>query len=261
MSLKALLIDIDGTLVFKGQPIEGARQALQDLAQAGIAVRLLTNISARLPRQIRRELQNCGIDVDEACIQTAGLACASYIRRTPGASCHLLLPEAMETLFDGVRRDDVAPAFVVVGDVAERFDYTLLNRVFQMLHGGARLVVPHRNLYWFDGQGPPRLDAGAFILGLEAAAGMPAVVTGKPSPVFFQSALDALGVQAHEALVVGDDRATDIAGARAAGLASVLVHTGKGGTPAGEGAAVPDHQIPGIAHLLSMLRGAGLLAG
>lgn len=45
----------------------------------------------------------------------------------------------------------------------------------------------------------------------------------KPHPAPFLRALDALGVQPHEALVVGDSPATDIAGARAAGIPAVLL--------------------------------------
>lgn len=260
MALKALLIDIDGTLVFRGEAIAGANRALCEAAEAGLAVRLLTNISAKLPHHIAAGLQACGIDAAEDSIQTAGMACSAYIRRHPDASCHLLVPDAMAALFEDIRRDDSRPDFVVIGDVAERFDYELLNGVFRMLRDGAQLVVPHRNLYWFDGAGPPRLDAGAFILGLEAAAGQTAIVTGKPSAVFFQAALDALGVSADEALVVGDDLLTDIAGAEASGLASVLVRTGKGETPRAAGAAAPGVALQSIADLMRHLHGAGLLA-
>lgn len=260
MALKALLIDIDGTLIFRGEAIAGANRALQDAADAGLAVRLLTNISARLPHHIAAELRAGGIHADEATIQTAGLACSAYVRAQAGASCHLLVPDAMAGLFEGIRRDATRPDFVVIGDVAERFDYALLNEVFRMLRDGARLVVPHRNLYWFDGAGPARLDAGAFIVGLEAAAGQQAVVTGKPSPVFFQAALDAIGVTAAEALVVGDDLLTDIEGARASGIASVRVRTGKGATPHAPGAAVAGAELESIAGLMPYLRDAGLLA-
>lgn len=259
MALKALLIDIDGTLVFRNEAIAGAALALREAAEAGLALRLLTNISARLPQQIAAGLRDGGIEVDDSSIQTAGTACSTYIGRQADASCHLLVPDAMAALFSGVRLSETKPDFVVIGDVAERFDYELLNGVFRMLRQGARLVVPHRNLYWFDGSGPPRLDAGAFILGLEAAAGQTAIVTGKPSAVFFQAALDALGVSADETMVVGDDLLTDIEGAKAMGMRSALVHTGKGQAPCASGAAVPDVKLKSIAELMPWLRHAGLL--
>ena len=44
---------------------------------------------------------------------------------------------------------------------------------------------------------------------------------GKPDPAVFQAALEALGVLADEAVMVGDSLERDIAGARAAGIRSV----------------------------------------
>ena len=50
---------------------------------------------------------------------------------------------------------------------------------------------------------------------------------GKPDRAFFEQALLAMGVVAHEAAMVGDDIENDIAGAQRAGLRGVLVYTGK----------------------------------
>ena len=46
---------------------------------------------------------------------------------------------------------------------------------------------------------------------------------GKPNPAPYEKALAGLGLEAHEALFVGDTPETDIAGARAAGLRAVLI--------------------------------------
>jgi FMN phosphatase YigB (HAD superfamily) len=73
--------------------------------------------------------------------------------------------------------------------------------------------------------------------------------TGKPSPVFFRTAQETLGVSGSEALVVGDDIFTDIAGARDAGLRSVLVHTGKGSIQRSPSQINPEHEVTSIAGL------------
>jgi putative hydrolase of the HAD superfamily len=49
---------------------------------------------------------------------------------------------------------------------------------------------------------------------------------GKPDPEPFRVALEALGVSANEAMMIGNDEARDIAGAAAAGLRSLLVQPG-----------------------------------
>ena len=50
---------------------------------------------------------------------------------------------------------------------------------------------------------------------------------GKPSAAFFELALGELGVSADHAAMVGDDVEADVAGAMDAGLAGILVTTGK----------------------------------
>lgn len=64
---------------------------------------------------------------------------------------------------------------------------------------------------------------------------------GKPEPAVFQHALGLCGVAAGEALMVGDSRARDIAGAVGAGLRAVwLDRFGEGGDPAGAWRVLPD---------------------
>jgi HAD superfamily hydrolase (TIGR01509 family) len=50
----------------------------------------------------------------------------------------------------------------------------------------------------------------------------------KPHPLIFERALAALGVEPAEAVMVGDEIATDVAGARNAGMAGIWKRNGKG---------------------------------
>jgi ribonucleotide monophosphatase NagD (HAD superfamily) len=84
----------------------------------------------------------------------------------------------------------------------------------------------NRNLYWATDEGLC-LDTGTFLAGLEFASGATATMTGKPAPTFFTSALELLGVDASEALIIGDDVDSDVIGGQAVGLGGVLVKTGK----------------------------------
>ena len=117
------------------------------------------------------------------------------------------------------------------------------------LEGGAGLYCLHKNKWWQTADGP-RLDTGAFVAGLEYAADTEATVLGKPSPAYFQAALDALDSDAELTWMVGDDIEADIAGAQACGLKTVLVRTGKFRPDAVEAARVrPDGIITSIAAL------------
>ena len=72
---------------------------------------------------------------------------------------------------------------------------------------------------------------------------------GKPDPAVFRHALAAVGRQPHEAWMVGDDLAKDIAGGAAAGLHTVWVDSRREGLPDAP-AAQPHRIVHAIAELL-----------
>jgi HAD superfamily hydrolase (TIGR01458 family) len=115
---------------------------------------------------------------------------------------------------------------VIAGDLGDRWDYEVLNRAFRRLMDGAELIALQKNRYWETSEGIS-LDAGPFVAALEYATGREAEVLGKPSDAFFQLALSELGVGADAVAMVGDDVEADVGGAMDAGLAGILVRTGK----------------------------------
>jgi 4-nitrophenyl phosphatase len=68
--------------------------------------------------------------------------------------------------------------------------------------------------------------AGSLLALLQAATDVTPFVIGKPAPTMLHAAVDMLGADLRRTLMIGDRLDTDIAGARAAGLASALVLTG-----------------------------------
>ena len=137
------------------------------------------------------------------------------------------------------------------------FSYENLNGAFAALERGASLVCLHRNRWWQTSRGP-LLDSGAFVAGLEYAAGVEAQLVGKPSRAFFEAAVTELGAAPSEAVMVGDDVEADVAGAKAAGLRAILVRTGKfrEGTLA-EAEPQPDVVVESIADVPGFLREQG----
>ena len=62
----------------------------------------------------------------------------------------------------------------------------------------------------------------------------------KPAPQIFAAALDALGVEASRCAMVGDRRREDIAGARAAGMATIRTREHRDDPGPGDADAVID---------------------
>ncbi len=253
--IHGVLLDIDGVLAVSWEPIAGASETVAWLRERRLPFRLITNTTTHSRRDLAITLAEARIRVEPEEIFTAVVGTASYLRSHHPASKVFLLSdeEAIEDL-EGIELVKDGADVVVVGGACDEFSYQNVNRAFRMLMDGALLVAMHRSMYWMTSEGL-QLDGGAYVRGLEEAAGVEAVVCGKPSPAFFEGAVRMLGVQPARLAMVGDDIVTDVLGAQAVGLVGVLVKTGKF-RPADlehEGGA-PDHVIGSIADLPALLR-------
>lgn len=223
MGIKGLLIDLDGTLYVGEEPVAGARAALERLKWTGYRIRYVTNTTRKPRRAVRDHLASLGFEVDEAEIFTPARAAAGLIG---GRTCFALVDDSLLEDLGGELRGGERPEYVLVGDLGEGFTYERLNAAFRHLAGGAELLALQKNRYWQREDGLV-LDAGPFVAALEYASGKSATVVGKPEETFFRRALDDMGLAAGEVAMIGDDAEADVAGARSAGLAGVLVKTGK----------------------------------
>jgi HAD superfamily hydrolase (TIGR01450 family) len=115
----------------------------------------------------------------------------------------------------------------VLGGPDDSWTYGRLNGIFRAVREGTPLVAMQRNRWWPTAAGPA-LDAGAFVCGLEDATGREAAVVGKPAPAIYETACALAGAAPRDAVMVGDDPESDLAPARALGMRTCLVRTGKG---------------------------------
>jgi HAD superfamily hydrolase (TIGR01458 family) len=228
--MAAILLDIDGVLHVSGEVIPGAPEAVRALREQGHRLRFVTNNTTRSRARLAGELQAIGIDLDEDEVSTTPLAAGRLLEGLR------VLPLTMASIHEDLERhvklvEDGAEAVLVGGadeteETGQVFAYEKLNSAFSELRGGARLVCLHKNRWWQTSSGA-RLDAGAFVAGLEYAAEVTAEVVGKPTAAYFQAALAELEVTPGEAVMVGDDIEADIGGAKSLGMEGVLVRTGK----------------------------------
>jgi len=253
----AVLIDIDGVLTVSWQPLAGAVVALDRLREAALPLALVTNTTSRSRASIATTLAAAGFAVTAGDILTAPVIAAAYLaERHPGARCLLLnngeIGEDLAAVTLAVQ-DDPAVDVVLTGGAGPEFSYQALNAAFGHLQRGARLVAMHRGLYWRTSEGL-QLDSGAFVAGLEQAAGTTAEVVGKPAPAFFAAALAHLGTSAAHTLMVGDDIENDVLAAQRQGLTGVLVKTGKYLPRAlHDASGTPDHVLASFADLPALL--------
>jgi HAD superfamily hydrolase (TIGR01458 family) len=260
--LTAILLDIDGVLHVSGEAIPGAAEAVRILREDGHRLRFVTNNTTRARRTLAEELHAVNVELDDEEIATTPLAAARLLE---GKRVLALTMEAVRGDLSGhVELVEEHADVVLIGGADETgetgrvFSYERLNQAFAALEGGARLVCLHKNRWWQTSRGP-LLDAGAFVAGLEYAAGVDAEVVGKPSRAYFEAALAELGAEPSDAVMVGDDVEADVGGAKAVGLRGVLVRTGKFREETlSRAEPKPDAVVDSLADLTELLREGGL---
>jgi HAD superfamily hydrolase (TIGR01458 family) len=227
--MAAILLDVDGVLHVSGEPIPGAAAAVRRLRQNGHRLRFVTNTTTRSRARLATELRGQGIELEDDEVQTTADAAVQLLR---GRRVLALVMHALVGDLEGVELVGEGADAVLIGGADETpetnlvFSYMNLARAFAELELGAQLYCLHRNRWWQTARGP-LLDAGAFVAGLEYAAGVDAVVVGKPNPAYFRAACESLDADPELAWMIGDDLESDIAGAQALGMRTVLVRTGK----------------------------------
>ncbi|HXY80828.1 MAG TPA: TIGR01458 family HAD-type hydrolase [Gaiellaceae bacterium] len=250
--MAAILLDVDGVMHVSGDPIPGAAEALRRLRRDGHRLRFVTNTTTRSRSQLAEQLRGQGVEVEDEEVQTAA---AAAVRALRGKRVLALTMHALVADLEGLELVGENADAVLIGGADETpetnlvFSYMNLARAFAELELGAELYCLHRNRWWQTKRGP-LLDAGAFVAGLEYAAQVEAVVLGKPSASYFAAACEALDADPEMTWMIGDDLESDIAGAHAIGMRTVLVRTGKFRPDLVEASRIaPDGIVSSIGHL------------
>lgn len=221
---KGALLDLGGVVYIGDKLLPGAAEALGRLRDTGIAIRFLTNTTRQSHRKLLEKLQSMGLSVAEEELFTPALA-ARHVIEGQALSPHLLIHPDLAEDFAGLPTG--GREAVVVGDCGDGFTYPALNAAFRALERDAEFLALANNRSFRDADGGLSLDAGPFVAALSFASRREPIVLGKPAAPFFLSALRSMDCTPQEAVMIGDDIESDVAGAMAVGLAGILVRTGK----------------------------------
>lgn len=253
-NLEGILFDLDGVLYVSQQPVAGAREALEEIRALGLKRRFITNTSTLSRRSLHRKLADLGFNIAMEEIISAPQAAIFYLRQFIEPTCHLLLADDVKRDFREFQQSDSHADFIVIGDIGAAWSYALMNRAFQLLIDGSKLLAIHKNRFWQTEQGL-QMDIGGFVAALEYASGKQAVLIGKPAKDFFDMAINDIALPPQRVAIVGDDIDSDIGGGQAAGMSGILVKTGKYRKQYVRASKIkPDLSIASIADLPALLR-------
>jgi HAD superfamily hydrolase (TIGR01450 family) len=221
-----LLLDLDGT-VFRGHaPTDGAVKTL-----AGVECRSLfvTNNATRSAAQVADHLCDLGFTAAPEDVVTSAQSAALMLsqRVPPGAKVLVVGTDALAGEVTAVGLSPVRtfaedPVAVIQG-LSQTIGWPDLAEAALAIRSGALWVATN-----LDATLPTERGLlpgnGSLVAALRTATGTAPLVAGKPAPVLMYDAL-ARG-DFRTPLVVGDRLDTDIAGANAADLPSLMVLTG-----------------------------------
>ena len=248
--------DLDGTVYLGDSLLPHAAETIRTIRAGGGRVVFVTNKPLETAADYAAMLSRLGIPAKADDIVTALDSLFRYMEERHAGARVLPVTEPLVAQSLTQRGFEVTadPAAVDVVVVAfdRTFDYAKLNAAYRAvkLHGAA-LVATNPDPYCPtpDGGLP---DCAAMLAAIEASSGGKAeAVLGKPSPFMARAVLARLATPAHDAALVGDRIATDIAMARTEGMTAILVLTGASSRDDVQHSALkPDFVIESLAELL-----------
>jgi glycerol 3-phosphatase-2 len=228
-----VILDLDGVVFLIDRPIPGAVATVTRLRADGVPVMFATNNASRRAGEVADLLTGMGVAASAGEVLTsAGAAAATLAGRfEPGAPILVVGADALreEVLDAGLRvvaGADDGPVAVVQG-YGPQVGWAQLAEASLAIRAGALWVATNTDRTLPSPRGPLPGNGSLVAVIATALDRRPDVMVGKPEPGLFETAARQAG--ARRPLVVGDRLDTDIAGARRAGMDSLLVLTGVSG--------------------------------
>ncbi|MCS6787686.1 MAG: HAD-IIA family hydrolase [Aigarchaeota archaeon] len=229
MSVKGLVLDLDGTVILGSRLVERAVESIAACRDAGLRLTFLTNNSTYSVRYVLWKLRSLGLDCRLEEIITSSYATAKYLLENHGEVRAYVIGEAgliEELVRSGHSVVGAAESEVVVVGLDRNVTYSKLAEACRAVLRGAEFVATNRDRYLpLEDGGIP--GAGSIVAFIEAATNRSPVVVGKPNVEMLEFAMRRMGLGREEVVVIGDNPETDAEMAVRAGVKCVLV----GGRP------------------------------
>ena len=250
--IKAVFLDLDGTIYLGDSLIDGALDFLGRLEERGIKRYFLSNNSSKSVEQYVEKLRDLGIDADKDEVLLSTHDLISWLSKKEVTSTFLVGTEGMRSMLEeqGIETSSEQPEFVVLGYDTE-ISYEKLATASIHLHEGVQLVASHPDMVCPSPRGGLP-DTGAYMSLFKATTGVgPVHVCGKPNKGMILHKVEDLGLKPSECCMVGDRLYTDIEMADRAGVYGILVLSGEASVDdVEEGELRPSLVVDSVAELL-----------
>ena len=226
--VKAVFLDLDGTIYLGGNLINGALDFLKRCEEMGVKRYFLSNNSSRSVEQYVAKLNKMGIPCGPEDVLLSTHDLLAWLSSNNISETYLVGTVGMKEMLEsaGVNTSSNNPQYVVLGYDTE-ITYQKLTQASINLHKGVPLVVSHPDMVCPSPNGGLP-DTGAYLALFEATTGVkPEHICGKPNPGMILHKIHELGIDPKSCAMVGDRLYTDMEMAERSGVHGILVLSGE----------------------------------
>jgi 4-nitrophenyl phosphatase len=232
------IFDMDGVIYRGDEVIQDAINAINILKSKSCKVMFITNNSSKLSEEYVAKIKEIGVSsVADNEVMTSGDIAALYlkneIKQNPQKNKVLCVSsDAVKTLLKRAGLEIIDPkeykkADYVVAGITTDFNWELGNYASNAIAVyGAKFIGTNTDAAKPVPNGEIFAGTGAIIKFIETASQTKAKIMGKPYPAMYETAIQHIGLDKSEVLMVGDLLSTDIKGASDFGMDSAFVLTG-----------------------------------
>ncbi len=243
-NLRAILLDLDGTVYQGKQVIRGVPATIKKLRDSGIRIFFISNASMRTREEMAAKLRAMDIPCDKNEVYNTAYATAAYIKRNyPRAKVYVISEGGLkkEIISAGIRTTNGERADVVAVGLDSRINFEKLTTALRAIKNRAVFISSNTDRVYPTEKG---LLPGTGTLAAFLAYGTrkKPIVIGKPKPYLIEAVLKENKLKKSEVLIVGDNYETDLRVAKKMKIKCVLVLSGL--TKKSEIARLPKRQRP-----------------
>lgn len=228
--IRAMMIDIDGTLLRGNLALPGLVEFFDFMNQHGIQFQVASNNATKTLSAYHQKISAFGAKLSLENILTCSTVTAMYLQeKYPDGKVYMIGQAGLEEALIQAGIQIITglagkvDAVVVGGDYSltyEKLKYASLH-----IQRGAEFIGTNPDLLYPTDEGLVP-ECGMTLVALETATQVKPVIMGKPNRFMFDLGMKKMGVQPHETAMLGDRLETDIQGGQNVGMKTILVETG-----------------------------------
>ncbi len=226
MTLKLVLMDLDGTVYRGNSIIEGALQTIDFIRHNNLKLLFFTNNSEKTRKEICKKLNSMGIYCEENEVVCSGYIAAKFISRMNLGTVYVCGTESLkqELQSASIPLVDDNPDTLIIG-MDSMFDMDKLKKVLNHAHSAKTIIACNKERTFPCDKQHVCPGCGAIVSSIEHCLERKSdFIIGKPNTIMMdQISLDTACTN-EEILVIGDTYESDILMAKKFG--SPYIHIG-----------------------------------